>query len=190
MNLEQLQNATLENIWRQVLESLVVNPSYSVNQDENKTWYENIVMENKPELDQFDEEFEEVKALLIYKEEARLALIAKKQSIIERLAAIGGIMTDKHKSFSGLSEELNACGHAGNHAKIVWDWYLSGDDSHLDALEAKHAELESVRLANEYKEKRKAEYPSMGDQLDMIYHNLNDWRAEIKKIKDKYPKPE
>jgi hypothetical protein len=41
----------------------------------------------------------------------------------------------------------------------------------------------------EYKENRVAEYPSIGDQLDDIYHNgLTKWKANIKVIKDKYPK--
>jgi len=40
-----------------------------------------------------------------------------------------------------------------------------------------------------YKENRVAEYPSIGDQLDDIYHNgLTKWKATIKVIKDKYPK--
>ena len=40
-----------------------------------------------------------------------------------------------------------------------------------------------------YQEKRVAEYPSIGDQLDDIYHNgLTKWKANIKVIKDKYPK--
>ena len=40
-----------------------------------------------------------------------------------------------------------------------------------------------------YQENRVAEYPSIGDQLDDIYHNgLTKWKATIKVIKDKYPK--
>ena len=40
-----------------------------------------------------------------------------------------------------------------------------------------------------YQENRVAEYPSIGDQLDDIYHNgLTKWKANIKVIKDKYPK--
>jgi len=36
---------------------------------------------------------------------------------------------------------------------------------------------------------RKAEYPSIADQLDDIYHNgINAWKATIKVTKDKYPK--
>ena len=40
-----------------------------------------------------------------------------------------------------------------------------------------------------YKSKRRAEYPSLVDQLDDIYHNgVDGWKATIKAIKDKYPK--
>ena len=40
-----------------------------------------------------------------------------------------------------------------------------------------------------YTEARKAEYPPIEDQLDKIYHGgVNAWKADIKKIKDKYPK--
>ena len=43
---------------------------------------------------------------------------------------------------------------------------------------------------NEYKEKRRAEYPSIEDQLDDIYHNgIDKWKETIKAVKDKYPKP-
>ena len=41
-----------------------------------------------------------------------------------------------------------------------------------------------------YKSQRKAEYPSIEDQLDDIYHNgIDAWKATIKVTKDKYPKP-
>ncbi len=43
---------------------------------------------------------------------------------------------------------------------------------------------------NSYKSKRRAEYPSVVDQLDDIYHNgIDAWKATIKATKDKYPKP-
>ena len=47
---------------------------------------------------------------------------------------------------------------------------------------------EAARIA--YKDKRAAEYPSIADQLDDIYHNgIDAWKATIKTTKDKYPKP-
>ena len=42
----------------------------------------------------------------------------------------------------------------------------------------------------DYARKRAAEYPSVVDQLDDIYHNgIDAWKATIKTTKDKYPKP-
>lgn len=43
---------------------------------------------------------------------------------------------------------------------------------------------------NRYKDMRRAEYPSIPEQLDMIYHNIDTWKATINSIKEKYPKPE
>jgi len=44
--------------------------------------------------------------------------------------------------------------------------------------------------AKDYSRKRAAEYPSVVDQLDDIYHNgIDAWKATIKTTKDKYPKP-
>ena len=43
---------------------------------------------------------------------------------------------------------------------------------------------------NSYRSKRKAEYPEIAEQLDKIYHSgIDAWKADIKTIKDKYPKP-
>ena len=42
---------------------------------------------------------------------------------------------------------------------------------------------------NAYVDKRLAEYPSIAEQLDDIYHNgVDAWKATIKAVKDKYPK--
>lgn len=40
-----------------------------------------------------------------------------------------------------------------------------------------------------YKRKRAAEYPSIVDQLDLIYHGgIDAWKTTIQAVKDKYPK--
>ena len=50
--------------------------------------------------------------------------------------------------------------------------------------------LDTEAAAIAYKEKRKAEYPAIEDQLDDIYHNgIDGWKTTIKAVKDKYPKP-
>jgi len=39
-------------------------------------------------------------------------------------------------------------------------------------------------------ENRAADYPSIADQLDDIFHNgIDGWKATIQETKDKYPKP-
>jgi len=56
-------------------------------------------------------------------------------------------------------------------------------------IEQKIAELKYQEEVNVYQEKRKLEYPDWGDQLDKIYHDgIDAWKADIKAIKDKYPK--
>ena len=62
------------------------------------------------------------------------------------------------------------------------------------------AEYEAHLAATEYARNRAPEYPSTGDQLDMLWHAIDtgDWTAakvkltsfytELKAVKDKYPK--
>ena len=50
--------------------------------------------------------------------------------------------------------------------------------------------IDDAYAAVEYQRKRKEEYPSWEDQLDKIFHSgIDAWKADIKAIKDKYPKP-
>ena len=51
------------------------------------------------------------------------------------------------------------------------------------------ARLDTEYTNNKYQRDRAAEYPSVVDQLDDIYHNgIDAWKATIKTTKDKYPK--
>tara|TARA_R100001530_G_scaffold68060_1_gene48438 strand:+ start:276 stop:572 length:297 start_codon:yes stop_codon:yes gene_type:complete len=79
------------------------------------------------------------------------------------------------------------------------EWVLRGDTLEwLDSkqteptqsqIDAEVARLQGVYDAQDYARKRKAEYPSIPDQLDDIYHNgIDAWKATIKVTKDKYPK--
>mgnify|MGYP003310320819 FL=1 len=57
-------------------------------------------------------------------------------------------------------------------------------------LDAEVTRLQTEYDNNLYQRQRKAEYPSVVDQLDDIYHNgIDAWKATIKVTKDKYPKP-
>ena len=49
--------------------------------------------------------------------------------------------------------------------------------------------VQSELDATAYIDKRAAEYPSIVDQLDLLYHGgLDAWKDAIKAVKDKYPK--
>ena len=56
-------------------------------------------------------------------------------------------------------------------------------------IETKMAELQTEYDNNKYQRDRAAEYPSIKDQLDKIYHEgIDEWKKLIKVTKDKYPK--
>ena len=73
---------------------------------------------------------------------------------------------------------------------ITWR-EMNGDSVPSDSeIEAEITRLETVYNNEKYKRDRAAEYPSVVDQLDDIYHNgIDAWKATIKATKDKYPKP-
>ena len=55
----------------------------------------------------------------------------------------------------------------------------------------KIAELQADYDAKQYQRDRLKEYNTigLGEQLDMIYHDIDGWKARIKSVKDKFPKP-
>jgi len=91
-------------------------------------------------------------------------------------------MTDLHKSIRAIhnnvivikgdtKEDIVALDDSGNSVTIDW------------------TSVEAWTDPNEYQYKRAAEYPSVFDQLDDIYHNgIDGWKTTIKAVKDKYPK--
>ena len=60
-----------------------------------------------------------------------------------------------------------------------------------EQIQAKLAELQAEYEATQYQRERASQYPSTADQLDLLYHQgFEGWKAEIKKVKDQFPKPE
>ena len=55
--------------------------------------------------------------------------------------------------------------------------------------EISKADIKAKIASMQYIPKRQAEYPSIADQLDDLYHNgIDGWKTTIKAVKDKYPK--
>ena len=76
---------------------------------------------------------------------------------------------------------------------IVGDKIMDKDENIVSidesAVTAKMAELQTAYDNLQYQRNRKAEYPTIEDQLDDLYHNgIDGWKTTIKAIKDKYPK--
>lgn len=78
-------------------------------------------------------------------------------------------------------------------------WVLRDDELEwLDTTQTQPTDTEITaeltRLQAEYDSKqyardRAADYPSIADQLDTLYHGgIDAWKAEVKAVKDKYPK--
>ena len=64
---------------------------------------------------------------------------------------------------------------------------FSGNKVTIEQSKVDAARVELNKL--DYQWKRAAEYPSVVDQLDLIYHSgIDAWKAKIKQTKDKYPK--
>ena len=58
-------------------------------------------------------------------------------------------------------------------------------------IDEARAAIDAEYAALEYSRKRAEEYPSIGTQLDYIYHNgIDKWKTDIvDPVKAKYPKP-
>jgi len=79
------------------------------------------------------------------------------------------------------------------------DWNMVGDDYEglnwlSESPKPSKAELDQAyidyKAANDYKAKRASEYPSIEEQLDLMYHlGVAGWKIHIASIKDKYRKP-
>jgi len=85
--------------------------------------------------------------------------------------------------------KVNVINDDGNVDNCTINW-LEGTTPISNAdLEAKITELQTVYDNNAYQRARAAEYPSIKDQLDKIYHSgIDEWKKVIKATKDKYPK--
>ena len=66
-----------------------------------------------------------------------------------------------------------------------------------EQINTKLAELTTAYNNLKYQRDRKSEYPSIVDQLDLLYHDIardefgkssGEWAKAIKAVKDKYPK--
>ena len=70
---------------------------------------------------------------------------------------------------------------------------FDSEGNQINVDEAKVAEeikrLQAEYDAKKYQRDRAVAYDPIPEQLDQIYHDMDGWKAKIKAVKDKYPKP-
>ena len=91
-------------------------------------------------------------------------------------------MADLHKAIRTIHNNIVSIN--GDTQEIIVATDINGDEVTIN-----WTAVNSWTDPDTYKYNRKAEYPSIVDQLDDIYHNgIDGWKATIKTTKDKYPK--
>lgn len=74
---------------------------------------------------------------------------------------------------------------------LVWRDGNTQEKPTREELEAEIQRLQNDYANKEYQRQRAQAYPSIVDQLDLLYHGgFDGWKAQIDVIKLKYPKPE
>lgn len=68
---------------------------------------------------------------------------------------------------------------------IVW----IGDAPSKSDFQAQYDTEEQAYNNTQYQRDRAVAYDPIPEQLDQIYHDMDGWKAKIKAVKDKYPKP-
>ena len=94
-------------------------------------------------------------------------------------------MTDIISAIIAINPKAEVSVNGEDYNQITWH---NGTTPISEAdIKAKQAELKTDFDNKEYQRKRAAEYPTIKDQLDDIYHNgIDGWKATIKAVKDKY----
>jgi hypothetical protein len=82
-----------------------------------------------------------------------------------------------------------------DYSGIVWlEKPVSKGGQEKPTEEEVQAEVERLQAEyeyNQYQRNRATSYPSIQDQLDVLYHQGYDgWKESINKVKEEYPKPE
>ena len=73
----------------------------------------------------------------------------------------------------------------------AWDEHKKEIELDEELIKVELEKIQEEQKLVEYKKLRKAEYPKIEDQLDLLYHKgIDGWKEEIQKVKDKYPKTE
>ena len=106
-------------------------------------------------------------------------------------------MTDITNAILALAPNAEVSGNAEDVNQITWH---DGNPNSITVaqIQTKQAELQTAHDAKAYARARASAYPSIGDQLDMLWHAIDDnstlktryadFHTAIKAVKDANPK--
>jgi len=99
-------------------------------------------------------------------------------------------LEDNSKTWASEKNNIILQNDSNGNGDYIHTWNVSGLDKPNDSKLAEYNTAGNTREALKLVlNKRAAEYPSIKDQLDDIYHNgVDGWKTTIKAVKDKYPK--
>ena len=102
-------------------------------------------------------------------------------TLAEHKATLKSANSTLTKMVNGAQVELSS----SEYDAMIDEWaQVDKDKEDEDAI------IASGGASANYKNIRRNAYPSFEDQLDDMYHNgFDTWKATIKAVKDKYPKP-
>ena len=78
-----------------------------------------------------------------------------------------------------------------DYSTLEWSKENISSKPSREEVEAEIIRLQAEYEYNQYQRNRAIAYPSIKDQLDVLYHQGYDgWKESINKVKEEYPKPE
>ena len=70
------------------------------------------------------------------------------------------------------------------------EWEIEPENKPTDEeIKEEVVKQEKLIQDTQYQRDRAVAYDPIPEQLDQIYHDIDGWKAKVKAVKDKYPKP-
>lgn len=98
-----------------------------------------------------------------------------------------------HQAIRSLNPSAKYVSSSDDGVTFSYDWLDGTTPISDEEIQAERVRLQAEYDAKLYQRKRATEYPSIGDQLDALFHAgvfPEEMAAKIQAVKDAHPKPE
>ena len=97
---------------------------------------------------------------------------------------------DITKALQSLRPATNWSLNGDDYENLIWNNENELPPPTEEEVQAEIERLQAEYEHNQYQRDRASAYPSIQEQLDVLYHQGYDgWKAMIDEVKNKYPKP-